>query len=114
MIPCGIYVSCHSSEAVSLTATCYNVIAADMPDLLYNLFFGANKQCKSSLNDLNLLDKMFLRVIVYQVYLNTFLSVNSDKHSQLKQCHAIKIHIKAMYLLKTRICRTQYITTDVK
>jgi len=37
----------------------------DAPNLLDDLFFGANEHCKSSLDDFNLLNKMFLRVVMY-------------------------------------------------
>ena len=56
----------------------------DIPNLLNDLFFGAHEQCESSLDDLDLLDKVFLRIIMYQVCLNTFLPVNSNKSCQLK------------------------------
>jgi len=47
--------------------------------LFNELFFGADEQCQSSLDDFNLFDEMLLWIIMHQICLNTSLSYNKNQ-----------------------------------
>ena len=64
------------------------------PDLLDKLFSGSSKKCKGSLDDFNLFDEMLLWVVMYQVWLNTFLPVNTATCTQTPQIQIVLEDVK--------------------